>query len=146
MWKKYLTYLSIGTMLKSIVPQTAPDDDPLFNRRRLAYFGLVFSIYWVHLILVVYVFGPVPDAVCITAFLSVPATLAGLGFYKYLRAAENDDAIKNGNNSVTPVSNSTVTVTVDNKQPNPQEQVTDTGTGQSSISTNNGTDLKTKSD
>lgn len=122
MVRDYLKFLSVGAMLKGIVPQIAPDDDPLFNRRRLAYFGLAFSIYWVHLILIVYVWGPPPDAVSITAFLSVPATLAGLGFYKYLRAAETDDAVKNGTIGNVGNSNSSVTVTVDNKQPNTNNQ------------------------
>lgn len=122
MLQQWTRYFAVSNILKGIIPQTAPEGDPLFNRRRLAYFGLAFSIYWVHLILLVYVFGPPPDAVSITAFLGVPATLAGLGFYKYLRAAENDDAVKNGSIGNIGSSNSSVTVTVDNKQPNTNNQ------------------------
>lgn len=146
MLNKYLKFLSIGTMLQSIVPQTAPDDDPLFNRRRLAYFGLAFSIYWVHLILLVYVFGPTPDAVCITAFLGVPATLAGLGFYKYLRAAENDDALKTGNSSNSVNINSPDTVIVASEQSVKQDNGTDGKQSETISSTGNGTEIKRKSD
>lgn len=86
---KFLT----GWMV-SLIPYQAPEQDGLFNRRRLAYFGLIFTVYWSHLVLLVYVFGPPPDAVSITAFLGVPSSIAGMGFYKYLKAAESDDASK----------------------------------------------------
>src|SRR5688572_10481722 len=114
--------------LSKLIPQIAPDGDPLFNRRRLTYFGLAFSVYWVHLILIVYVWGPQPaDPIIVTAFLGVPATLAGLGFYKYLTAAEKDDAIKSGNNINTSELASVVTVTVDNKQSGTDNQNSQTG-------------------
>lgn len=71
------------------------EDDKMFNRRLLAYYGLVFSVYWSHLILVVstilYIMGKPMDAALGVAFLSVPGTLAGLGFWKYLKAAEKED-------------------------------------------------------
>lgn len=75
-------------------PKASPIEDLLFNRRRLAFYGLGFSIYWVHLILLVYVIKSEADAASIIAFLGVPSTIAGLGFYKYLRAAEVDDEHK----------------------------------------------------
>ena len=146
MLPQWTRFFVVSNIFKALIPNQAPEDDTLFNRRRLAYFGLAFSIYWTHLILAVYIWGPTPDAVCITAFLGVPATLAGLGFYKYLRAAETEDAIKNGNNSSTPIGNTTVSVTVDNKQPNEGQETTDGTTGQSASSPVTGTDLKRKPD
>lgn len=77
----------------------AKSDDKMFNRRLLAYYGLVFSVYWSHLILVIstflYIIGKPMDAALGVAFLGVPGTLAGLGFWKYLKAAEKDDATSN---------------------------------------------------
>ena len=120
--QQWIRFLKVS---KGLLPSVAPDDDPMYNRRKLAYFGLGFSVYWVHLILVVYVFGPTPDAICITAFLGVPASLAGLGFYKYLKAAEIDDEHKNGKvNSDNTSSPITVTTTVESGQSQEGQQTT----------------------
>jgi len=80
-----------------LIPKTKCDDK-LFNRRLLAYYGLLFTVYWSHLILLVYVVLAFKhgqaDAVIIAAFLGVPGTLAGIGFWKYLQASEKSDEVK----------------------------------------------------
>ena len=113
--------------MMKLTPQSAPEGDGLFNRRRLAFWGIAFSVYWVHVILLVHVFtiykAQASDAVIITAFLAVPTSLAGLGFFKYLRAAENDDAFKTSTLNTSIPSDSSTTVIVKNsssQEPIPQ--------------------------
>ena len=81
-------------LLRKLIPFSKPDDK-LFNRRVLAYYGLIFSVYWVHLILAIFFILMMgekqADATVIIAFLGVPGTLAGIGFWKYLKACEKDD-------------------------------------------------------
>ena len=65
-------------------------DDHLYNRRLIAYLGLGFSIIWFSMVFWTDVFVSF-ELGKIVAYLGVPATIAGLGFWKYLRAAEKDD-------------------------------------------------------
>ena len=80
-----------------LMPKPGPEGDMLFNRRVLAYYGLIFSVYWNHIVLIAYVYlsvkGVGSDA-ALVALLGVPGTLAGLGFWKYLKAAEKEDEVK----------------------------------------------------
>lgn len=84
---------------------TGKDDDRMFNRRLLAFYGLAFSVYWSHLILILWFFLMVikreADATVVIAFIGVPGALAGLGFWKYLKAAEKDDAKQSKDNSIS---------------------------------------------
>lgn len=101
-----------------LLPKAAPDGDGLFNRRILAYYGLVFTVYWVHLVLAAYIYlainGVGSDA-ALVALLGVPGTIAGIGFWKYLKASEKEDENKN-NSRTTDISIDNVTV-VENRQP-----------------------------
>lgn len=86
-----------------LTPRSAPEDDKMFNRRLLAYYGLIFTVYWAHLTLFMYILllgaGREVDAATVIAFLGVPGSLAGLGFWKYLKAAEKDDDKQSEDNS-----------------------------------------------
>jgi hypothetical protein len=78
----------------SLIPSRDPDDQ-LYNRRLISYFSLFFSAVWFQQVFVLVVLGmfvsqPVTAPV-ITALLGVPASLAGLGFYKYLEACKKED-------------------------------------------------------
>lgn len=65
-------------------------DDPLFNRRLIAYAGLIFSVVWFAMVFWTDVFITF-ELGKVVAYLGVPATIAGLGFWKYLKAAEKGD-------------------------------------------------------
>lgn len=54
------------------------------------------------------------DAVIITAFLGVPAALAGLGFFKYLQASEKDDAKTDNTLPIGDTGNSDINISIDN--------------------------------
>lgn len=101
-----------------LLPRPGGCDDHLFNRRILAYYGLIFTVYWNHLVLGAYIWlalaGVGSDAALI-ALLGVPGTIAGLGFWKYLKAAEKEDEGKTTDRINTGDSaNGSV---VDNRQP-----------------------------
>lgn len=105
---------------QKLVPKAAPCDDPLFNRRLLAYYGLIFSVYWNHLVLAAYVYlakSGVGSDPALIALLGVPTTIAGLGFWKYLKAAEKDDDNKSQSNNDTSRSDPAVGNSVDNRPP-----------------------------
>lgn len=72
------------------IPSHKPEDK-LFNRRLMAYAGLVFSLVWfqqvIILVFVGYFFEVQLSAAVVIALLGVPTTLAGLGFWQYLKAA-----------------------------------------------------------
>lgn len=132
MLKQLSKYLPFGVLLGNIVPRQAPDGDHMYNRRLLAYWSIGFTVYWSHLILAVYVFAlykaQASDAAIISAFLAVPGTIAGMNVWKYLRAAEKDDELKNGKPVGGPsvaISNSTVTVA-----PGPRDEGTGRSEGQ----------------
>ena len=66
-------------------------DDHLYNRRLLSYAGLIFSALWfLQVFWVDALFGNF-DAAKVIAYLGVPTTIAGLGFWQYLKACEKDD-------------------------------------------------------
>lgn len=77
-----------------IIPSKSPDDQ-LYNRRLISYYSLAYSAIWFQQVLVIIVFGMLleqqVDAAIVVALLGVPATLAGLGFYKYLQACKESD-------------------------------------------------------
>lgn len=86
------------------MPKAGPCDDSLFNRRLLAYYGLVFTVYWNHLVLFSYIYlakSGVGSDPALIALLGVPSTIAGLGFWKYLKAAEKEDDNKNQSDTST---------------------------------------------
>lgn len=77
-----------------LIPSKDPADQ-LYNRRLISYFSLGYSAVWFQQVLVIVVMGiwmdrPV-DTSLVVALLGVPATLAGLGFYKYLQACKSND-------------------------------------------------------
>lgn len=76
------------------MPEGKPHDK-LFNRRLMAYGGLIFSVIWSQEVLLIWAvlvaFGKSPDASVIIALLGVPGSIAGLGFWQYLKAAKKDD-------------------------------------------------------
>jgi len=65
-------------------------DDKLFNRRLMAYGGLLFSVVWFLMVFWTDVFHGFEVAKVI-AYLGVPASIATLGFWQYLKAAKKDD-------------------------------------------------------
>ena len=65
-------------------------NDKLFNRRIFAYYGLIFSLVWFMMVFWVDVFVGFETGKVI-AYLGVPATIAGLGFWEYLKAAQKSD-------------------------------------------------------
>lgn len=77
-----------------MLPKRNPDDQ-LYNRRLLTYIGLLYSAFWFLLVLgvtvVSVVVGNLIGAATVTALLSVPTTLAGLGFWRYLEACKHED-------------------------------------------------------
>lgn len=90
--------------LWKIIPSRDPGDQ-LYNRRLLSYFSLVYSAVWFLLILALIIVGMVLkspiDAASIAALLGVPASLAGLGFWKYLQACKHDDHDKESEDAET---------------------------------------------
>ncbi len=66
--------------------------DNLYNRRLLAYVGIVFAIAWDVAILTLNCFIPAAfsDAK-VVAFLGVPSAIAALNFWHYALAARKDD-------------------------------------------------------
>lgn len=77
-----------------LVPSHKPDDQ-LYNRRLLSYFALAYSAVWFQQVLFV-VFIAVfldraLDAAIIASLLTAPASLAGLGYWKYLQASKDND-------------------------------------------------------
>lgn len=70
-------------------------DDKLFNRRIMAYGGLIFSAFWVMQVFWVDVLLHAMETAKVIAYLGVPPTLAGLGFWQYLKAAAKDDSSRN---------------------------------------------------
>lgn len=72
-----------------LIPTSKPDDK-LFNRRIFAYYGLLFSIGWFLMVFWTDVFVTF-DVAKVVAYLGVPATIAGLGFWEYLKAAKRSD-------------------------------------------------------
>jgi len=71
------------------IPQ-AKKNDPLFNRRVFAYYGLIFSVLWFLMVFWTDVFIDL-EVGKVAAYLGVPAAIAGLGFWEYLRAAKESD-------------------------------------------------------
>lgn len=83
-----------------IIPHSKPDD-PLFNRRLMAYIGILFSILWVSVILAIDVYMSFKldmqraefrfglDRIAL--YLGVPAGIAGLALWEYLGAAKKVD-------------------------------------------------------
>ena len=65
-------------------------NDHLYWRRLLTLFGLGFSLFWFFMVFWTDVFVTF-DVAKVIAYLGVPATISGLGFYKYLKACEKDD-------------------------------------------------------
>ena len=65
-------------------------NDKLFNRRIFAYYGLIFSLVWFMMVFWTDVFVGFETGKVI-AYRGVPATIAGLGFWEYLRAAKKSD-------------------------------------------------------
>ena len=88
----------MSELLKKITPKEKPDDK-MFNRRIFAYYGLIFSVFWFMMVFWTDVFSGFETAK-VVAYLGVPATIAGLGFWEYLKAAkrsdEKDEGGKNG--------------------------------------------------
>ncbi len=78
-------------MLKktNLVPQPKIND-PLFNRRVFAYYGLAFSVLWFLMVFWTDVFVDF-EVGKVMAYLGVPAAIAGLGFWEYLKAAKKGD-------------------------------------------------------
>ena len=80
--------------IKSLFPKKCPEDQ-LYNRRLMSYLGLAFSVFWFQEVLILvalgYIFKIHLDAAVVVALLGVPATLAGLGFWRYLEACKLDD-------------------------------------------------------
>lgn len=66
-------------------------DDHLYNRRLIAYAGLIFSAFWVLQVFWIDVLFADMDTGKVIAYLGVPPALAGLGFWKYLEACKRDD-------------------------------------------------------
>lgn len=85
--------------LWKIIPSAKPEDN-LYNRRLLSYFSLFYSAIWFQEILAVIVIlglcGIAPDGAVVAALVSVPAALAGLGFWKYLEACKLEDEKREG--------------------------------------------------
>jgi len=83
--------------VKSLIPEKK-DTDQLYNRRLLSYIGLAFSVFWFQEVLIIVALGYFFDtqlaAPVVVALLGVPATLAGLGFWRYLEACKHDDHAK----------------------------------------------------
>ena len=73
----------------SILPHNHPKDK-LFNRRLMAYAGLIFSVFWFLMVFWTDVFVSF-DVAKVIAYLGVPAAIAGLGYWSYLKAAQKDD-------------------------------------------------------
>lgn len=77
-----------------IIPSRDPGDQ-LYNRRLISYFSLAYSAFWFQQVLLMIIIGMVLnsplDAATVGALLGVPASLAGLGFYKYLQAASKSE-------------------------------------------------------
>lgn len=69
---------------------TGKKDDKLFNRRIFAYYGLLFSIGWFLMVFWTDVFVSF-EVAKVVAYLGVPAAIAGLGFWEYLKAAKKSD-------------------------------------------------------
>lgn len=101
--------------LKYLLPTQSPEGDQLYNRRKLAYMSIAFTVYWSHLILAVYVFAlyktQPSDAAIIAAFLAVPGTIAGMNVWKYLLASEKEDELKSITASRSSASNNSDTST-----------------------------------
>jgi len=84
-------------LIKKIIPEKK-NDDPLYNRRIMSYLGLAFSVFWFQEVLIIVALGYFFDtqlaAPVVVALLGVPATLAGLGFWRYLEACKHEDHAK----------------------------------------------------
>ena len=66
-------------------------DDPLYNRRLLAYAGLIFSALWFIMVFWVDVLFADMDSSKVIGYLSVPPGLGGLSYWGYLSACKTDD-------------------------------------------------------
>lgn len=80
-----------------IIPSRDPEDQ-LYNRRLISYFSLLYSAVWFQEVLFlimwsIYLKTPV-EAEIVVALLGVPASLAGLGFWNYLKACKDQDKKK----------------------------------------------------
>lgn len=74
-------------------------DDNLFNRRCMAYGLLIFSVFWFIMVFVTDAWKSETFEVAkIIAYLGVPTTIAGLGFWQYLKAAKHEDEKKKDEN------------------------------------------------
>jgi len=71
-------------------------EDRLKHRRRMAKTMMWFAIVWYWAVLLFDVFSQNWGAAVVTAYLGVPAALAGLNLWKYLKACEKDDARGDG--------------------------------------------------
>lgn len=75
-----------------IIKPSADPKDQLYNRRLLAYYGLIYSAVWAVVIWVSWLVLESKHVDVSSAELAVlmgfPAALAGLGFFKYLEAAK----------------------------------------------------------
>ena len=81
----------MSDFLKKITPKENIKDR-LFNRRLMAYGGLLFSVFWFLMVFITDAWKSETFEVAkIVAYLGVPATIAGLGFWQYLKAAKKDD-------------------------------------------------------
>lgn len=77
--------------MKNMLPKNKPDDR-LFNRRLMAYGGLLFSVFWFLMVFLTDAWkSETFETAKIVAYLGVPASIAGLGFWQYLKAAKKDD-------------------------------------------------------
>lgn len=77
--------------MKKFIPRNKPSDK-LFNRRLLAYVGLVFSVFWFLMVFLTDAWkSDTFEVAKIVAYLGVPASIAGLGFWQYLSAAKRSD-------------------------------------------------------
>lgn len=81
-------------MIKKIIPKKRRNDQ-LYNRRLMSYGGLIFSVLWFQQVLLIvaagYFFEAHITAPVVVALLGVPATLAGLGYWRYLEACKTED-------------------------------------------------------
>jgi hypothetical protein len=81
-------------MIKKIIPKKKKNDK-LYNRRVMSYGGLLFSVLWFQQVLIIvaagYFFDAHIGAPVVVALLGVPATLAGLGYWRYLEACKHED-------------------------------------------------------
>ena len=80
-----------------IIP-SARAEDQLYNRRILSYYSMAFSAIWFQEVLIVIIIslalGQPLDGTVVASLLGVPTALAGLGFWKYLEAAKQQDKTK----------------------------------------------------